>query len=332
MGTSMNNRESAPDALAEVFEELAANRVASVARLDRLALEDLSALGVVVSERAVLADDVELLSAAAVLSALEPATRDWLRELTVLAHVGSTNTMLLGRADTDGVAGRVLTAEVQTAGRGRRGRQWLSPFGRNLAVSIGFAVDRPPAELGALSLVVGVAVRDALVEYGLEGIELKWPNDVLMHGRKLAGVLIELAQASRPAQVVVGIGANVGCRAMIAGRVDQIVADVAEQVERPSRNRLLAGIVNHVVAASARFGAGGFAPFRRAWEAADRYRGASVTLTLPAAKGPQDTVTGVASGVGPDGALRIETPRGVREFIAGEVSLKARDDVPSSDG
>lgn len=319
----MDFAEAGPGALGIVFEELATHRVASIAGLDRTCLDQLQALGVHVRGRAVLDDDVDLLSATTIREALTPATVDWLRELAVHAHIGSTNSALLGRADTDGVVGRVLTAEVQTAGRGRRGRAWLSPFGRNLAVSIGVAVDRPPAELGALSLVVGLAVRDALLEYGLREVDLKWPNDVLMHGAKLAGILIELAQPNRPAEVVIGIGVNVGCRQAIAGQVEQAVADVTEQVERPSRNRLLAALVNHIVAACGRFAAEGFAPFRAIWDAAHHYHDRAVTLTLPGAGGPGDAISGTVLGVASNGALRLANAGGIREYIAGEVSLRA---------
>jgi len=319
----MDFARAGADALGAVFEELASHRVASIAALDRACLGQLEALGVHVREQAVLDDDVDLLSATTVREGLTAATLDWLRELAVHAHVGSTNTALLGRLDTDGVTGRVVTAEVQTAGRGRRGRTWLSPFGRNLAVSIGIAIDRPPAEIGALSLVVGLAVRDALLEYGLKDIDLKWPNDVLLQGRKLAGILIELAQPNRPAQVVIGIGVNVGCRQAIADRVEQAVADVAEQVERPSRNHLLAALVNHVVAACRRFAAHGFAPFRTRWDAAHHYHGRAVTLTLPGPASPGDAVSGKVLGVAGNGALRIAGASGVREYIAGEVSLRA---------
>ena len=318
----MSFRTDLPRSLGRVLEDLAASRTAGLAGLDHDSLDQLLALGVRVGAQAQLDADVELLSASAIRSALTPQTATWLRELDVRAHIDSTNTTLLDRSARDGVAGRVLTAEVQTAGRGRRGREWLSPFGRNLAVSIGADIDRQAAELGTLSLVVGVAVRDALLEYGLSDLELKWPNDVLMEGRKLAGILIELARPTRPAQLVIGIGVNVGCRAAIADRVDQAIADVADQVQRPSRNRLLAGIVNHVVAACRRFDAQGFAPFRPRWERAHRYRGKAVTVTLPASGGPVDTVSGIALGVGGDGALLVETQHGVRQFIAGEVSLR----------
>ncbi len=309
-------------ALGRVFEELASHRVASIADLDGASLDQLKALGVHVRDQAVLPADVDLLSAETIRQALNPATTEWLRELAVHAHIGSTNTALLDRTDTGGVAGRVVTAEVQTAGRGRRGRAWLSPFGRNLAVSIGVAIDRSPGELGALSLVVGLAVRDALLEYGLRQIDLKWPNDVLMQRRKLAGILIELAQPDRPAQLVIGIGVNVGCHEAIAGQVEQAVADVTEQVERPSRNRLLGALVNHVVAVCQRFSTEGFVPFRSRWDAAHHYHGRAVTLTLPAGS-PGDAVSGTVLGVAKSGALRIADVGGVREFIAGEVSLRA---------
>ena len=315
---------AAPGGLGTVFEELASHRVASITGLDRASLGELEALGVHVRDKALLPDDVELLSAETIREALNPATADWLREIAVHAHIGSTNTALLGRADTDGVTGRVVTAEVQTAGRGRRGRAWLSPFGRNLAVSIGVAIDRPPAELGALSLVVGLAVRDALLGYGLREIALKWPNDVLMQGRKLAGILIELAQPTRPATVVIGIGVNVGCREAVSDRVEQAVADVTEQVERPSRNRLLGALVNQVVAACQRFSAEGFMPFLTRWDAAHHYHGRMVTLTLPAASSPGDMVSGTVLGVARNGALRIASVTGVQEYIAGEVSLRAQ--------
>ena len=319
----MNIRESAPEPIASVFEALAACRAAPVAGLDAMQIDDLKALGVDIENgQAQLDDDVELLSAAAIRDALARPVVAWLKHLDVRAHIDSTNTTLLRRAASQGAGGCVLTAEVQTAGRGRRGRAWLSPFGRNLAVSIGVGIDRPVADLGALSLVVGVAVRAALVEYGVSDIELKWPNDVLLDGRKLAGILIELAQATRPAQVVIGIGINVGCRDVIAGRVDQAVADVTEGVENASRNDLLAAVINHVAAACVRFEAEGFAPFRLAWERAHRHRGMAVTVSLPSSGAP-DAVSGTALGVDANGALRVQTARGVRAFVAGEVSVRS---------
>ena len=321
MGTSTQFRQlDAAQRLIVIAEQLATQRSAAI---DGLAVEDverMSALGVqFVDGYARLADDVELLAAPRVRSGLDAKAAAWLCGLDIHPCIDSTNTALLAEAAVRRIHGRAVAAEMQTAGRGRRGREWLSPFGRNLAVSVGLGTRRPPADLGALSLIVGLAVRAALADYGLVGVELKWPNDVLLHGRKVAGILIELVRPSAPVEVVVGIGVNVGCGTTVASRIDQAVADVAEQIERPSRNALLARILNQLVAASERFEVAGFAPFRRQWQEAHRYQGAMVTLTLPAAAG---SMSGKALGISADGALRIETSSGVREFNGGEVSVR----------
>ena len=322
----MNER---PSPLGRVFDELASRRATGLCRLDADDLHTLAELGVrVVGNRACLDPDIELLSAAAVRDGLAPPTRAWLRELQVRAHIDSTNTSLLAQAERGWIAGHVLAAEVQTAGRGRRGRNWLSPFGRNLAVSVGIAVVRPVAEIGALSLVVGVAVRRALAEHGLSGVALKWPNDILLDGRKLAGILIELVRAAAPVEVVVGIGVNVGCAARVAERVDQSIADVAEQIDAPRRNALLARILDHVVAACRGFDAGGFEQFRDEWDDAHFHRGAQVVVipadvdAADAGRKPAASVAGRVLDVGADGALRIETADGVRAFTGGEVTMR----------
>lgn len=271
------------------------------------------------TERAARHDaGVELLDAAAVRDALDARAAAWLCDLDIRQSIDSTNTALLARAQTASIAGCVLTAETQTGGRGRRGRTWVSPFGRNLAVSLGVGSARPAKELGTLSLVVGLAVRSALSHHGLSGVELKWPNDVLLHGRKLAGILIELVRATPPVEVVVGIGINVGGQHMVAAEVDQTIADVTEQVTPPARNRLLAGVINHVVASCSRFEAGGFAPFRSQWQDAHRYQDAPVTVTLPGG----ERVSGTVVGIGHDGALRVASASGVREFNGGEVTVR----------
>ena len=306
--------------LAPVGAALAARREAPLAGLDAEARAALEALGVLIAgERARLADDVQPLSAAAVREALAAPTRAWLQRLDIQPCIDSTNTALLARAAREPIAGCVLTAEAQVAGRGRRGRSWLSPFGRNLAVSIGLGSGREAAEIGALSLVVGVAVRRALHRCGLSGVELKWPNDVLLDGRKLAGILIELVRATPPLEVVAGIGVNVGCGVAVGTRVDQPVADVAEQIERACRNTLLAALLDEVVAAAAEFEAGGFAPLHAEWQAAHRFHGAAVSLALPP---PAPPVSGVVLGVADNGALRLDTGEGVRECHAGEVTLR----------
>ncbi len=312
----------AESALHRVLAGLAASRNAPVHDLTPDQIAELRSLGVGIdSGRARLDADIELLSTDAVRAALNAPTAAWLRAFECRAQIPSTNTELLARAETASIHGHVLAAEVQTAGRGRRGRTWLSPFGRNLAVSIGVRLQRPAAAIGALSLAVGVAARRALVEFGVRGVELKWPNDVLLEGRKVAGILIELARPMQPVEVVIGIGINVGCAAAVRGQVEQAIADVEEQVPRPSRNRLLALLLTHVARASARFDADGFAAFRAEWQRHHRYQGAAVTVSSPSPAG-STAVTGKAIGVGDTGALRVATAGGVREFIGGEVTVR----------
>ena len=322
----MSERDSR---LGRVFEELAKHRRTGLSGLDADELRTLAELGVRVGgDRACLEPDIELLSAAAIRDGLAPPTRAWLRDLEVRAHIGSTNTSLLAQAAHARIAGRVLAAEVQSAGRGRRGRNWLSPFGRNLAVSIGVAVARPVAEIGALGLVVGVAVRRALIEHGLSGVALKWPNDVLLDGRKVAGILIELVRSAAPVEVVIGIGVNVGCASRLADRIDQSIADVAEQIDGPTRNALLARILDHVVEACRGFDAAGFERFRDEWNDAHRFRSAQVVVTsaepggAPAGGKAAASFAGRVLDVGADGALRIDTADGVRVFTGGEVTMR----------
>ena len=314
--------------LGRVFDQLATGRSAASAGLSADERDALEAMGLQIrGNRVWLEEDVELLSAAAVREGLAPATLAWLRDMDLCAHIASTNTSLLARGRCAGIAGCVLGAEVQTAGRGRRGRMWLSPFGRNLAVSIGVGIERPVAEIGTLSLVVGIAVRRALLGCGLTGVALKWPNDVLLNGRKLAGILIELVRAVPPVEVVIGIGVNVGCATRIAESIDQSVADVAEQIDRPSRNHLLARMLDEVVAACRHFDEAGFESFRTEWNEVHYYRGERVVVTPAdlgegAAANSPASYTGKVLDVAGDGALRIETADGVRSFTGGEVTLR----------
>ena len=311
---------SSPQSLSDVFELLRRNRRAGIRGLSADDQEVLQQAAVsVVGDGAQVAEDVEFLDTTTIENALAPRTQDWLTMLEVVTTIPSTNAELAQRAETQSVNGAVLAAEVQTAGRGRRGREWLSPFGRNLAVSMGVAIDRPPAEVGALGLAVGLGVHDALADLGTPNVQLKWPNDVLLDGRKVAGILVELVRLSPIVEVVIGIGVNVGCGSAIASQVEQPIADVAEAVPGISRNQLLARVLDHVLAESHTFAASRFAAMHARWRTAHRHEGETVTVTTPT-----ERVSGVAS-VLPSGALALDTARGRREFTGGEVSVRPPD-------
>ena len=301
--------------LPDVFEQLAVEGVAKVDATDRLQLGN---YGVAVrGDLAILDDDVELLRADRIRDQLGDPARGWLTRLCVRAHVDSTNSALMRAGLTRDIDGEVLLAEAQTAGRGRRGREWMSPFGRNLAMSMAVRIDRSLREIGAVGLSVGMAVAGALTELGVRDAKLKWPNDIVVDRRKLCGILIELPAAKEPACVVIGIGINIGGLKVLAPLVDQAVDDVAEHVPNASRNRLAGMVVDAVYNMCKQFEKHGFAPMRPAYNALHRYHGEDVRVIVGA-----EEVTGSVAGVGLDGALQLRTGSDVKSFIGGEVSLR----------
>ena len=304
--------------LEEVFKALAARREASLGGAGALLQPALEAHGVRVQEgRATLAAGIELLDADLLRQSLGAPALAWLRSLRIMACIGSTNTELMRLAAIGPIDGTVLLAEVQTAGRGRRGRSWASPFGRNLAMSLGIRIRRPLAEVGAVSLATGLAVAQTLAVAGVRDVAVKWPNDVLATGRKLCGILIELPNATAPPEVVIGIGVNVGGLDAVTQAVDQEVADVCEHVPEASRNALASMLIDAVLDACRRFEADGFVPLQPAYDALHRFHGKHVRLIAGA-----ETFAGVVAGVDANGALRLRGPDGERTFSGGEVSLR----------
>jgi BirA family biotin operon repressor/biotin-[acetyl-CoA-carboxylase] ligase len=272
-----------------------------------------------------LASSLELLDSDRIAATLADGTASRLAALELRGTVRSTNAELLGRRLDDGARGVVCLAEQQTAGRGRRGRSWASPFGANVYLSLLWRFDVPPAGLSGLSLAAGVAVADALTAGGVCGVALKWPNDVLWGGRKLAGILVELAGESEgPTHAVVGVGVNWRMPETTGRRIDQPWVDVAGAVAGalPSRNLLAARLIDHLVAAAAVFRDAGLAPFLSRWRALDGLAGRPVRVALG-----ERSVDGVELGVAASGALRVATVDGEREFHAGEVSLRPLDGV-----
>jgi BirA family biotin operon repressor/biotin-[acetyl-CoA-carboxylase] ligase len=264
---------------------------------------------------------VDLINAQRVRASLGPAARALLTELSVQEVIDSTNKELMRRIESGGRAGLVCTAEQQTAGRGRRGRQWVSPFARNLYLSLVWEFTQGAAALEGLSLAVGVAVAEALKSCGLPAPQLKWPNDLLYDDEKLGGVLLEMVgDATGTCQVVVGVGLNVAMPRDSATAIDQAWTDLATIVgtgELPGRNELLAALLNALLPLLAGFESTGFSPWREAWQALDAHAGKSVILTTGAEK-----LAGIARGVDDRGALQLETSLGVQSIYGGEISLR----------
>ena len=261
---------------------------------------------------------MERLDKQRILGGLPAVARDALGSLTVLGEVDSTNRFLLeGQAFGDWDV-HACVAEAQTAGRGRRGRVWVSPAGANLYLSVLRIFTAIPESLQGLSLAVGVAVARAMQSLKVEGIALKWPNDILLDGRKLGGILLETSAAGAGAwRVVTGIGINVDMPGSAAADIDQPWTDLASHGMHPGRNRLASRVLAEVMVAQAQFIESGFQVFRRDWELLDTLRDREVAL---------DTASscrrGTARGVDDNGALLLEVDGRRERVLSGDVSLR----------
>ncbi len=278
-------------------------------------------LGLLVRDGAVrLAEGLDLLDEGAIRDALPPSADAWLRDLVVFPAVDSTNSRMAAAAGSASVDGWVWFAELQTAGRGRRGRRWFTPFARNIAVTLGFALRSPPAALGGLSLAVGLAVARLLQSEGLAGVAVKWPNDIYIGGAKVCGVLIELVARADACECLIGIGLNVDLPENVRARIDQQVTDLRCQGVTTSRNAIAGALVRAIVDAVKGFKRRGFAPMRGAYDDLHLCHGKGVEIALGA-----DVRTGRVLGVTATGALRVRCGEKVIEITGGEVSLRPSD-------
>lgn len=306
---------------AALARELGASR----GRLHR-AVQRLKALGVEIGSLRGrgyrLSASVELLDAARIREALSREHGASVRRLEVLLEVDSTNSRLLAAPPPPTGLADVCLCEIQSAGRGRRGRLWVSPFGASIAMSLARTFREGARVKPALSLAVGVAISRALDRTGARDVRLKWPNDVWLADRKIGGVLVELkAEAEGAAQVVIGIGLNLRLsaearRAIEAGGAR--VGALQDACPAPlSRNTLAAALLEELLSMLARFEAEGFAPFRPEWLALDALGGRAARVL-----GGQGGIAGIARGVDVDGALLLEDGGRMHRFVSGEVSLR----------
>jgi BirA family biotin operon repressor/biotin-[acetyl-CoA-carboxylase] ligase len=275
---------------------------------------------------------------------LATACRGW--QIEVVDTTGSTNLDLLSRLRENASCAPVVRAAMQqTAGRGQRGRAWQSMPGDSLTFSLAYVMPGGPAELAGLSLATGVAVVEGLSDLPLSAphaLGLKWPNDVLLRGGKLAGILIETVPAG-PGRigVVIGIGVNLRHAAEVATRIDSAVATsppadagVAAAVvpatppaalesvlPEPDMSSVLIALVKRLTAMLERFAEHRFSAFRDDWEAMHAYSGASIRVI----EHGRDLLHGVALGVDSQGCLRVATDEGERVIASGEVSVRLLD-------
>lgn len=285
-----------------------------LAKLEDLGLELLSQSG----KGYCLVGGLELLEKDVINTLLEPSTLNTITDLTLLKFVDSTNSYLMRQEQTAGIC--VCFAEFQTAGRGRRGRQWVSPFASNIYLSLRLSISSGLGAVEGLSLAVGVAIARALHELGVADVQLKWPNDVLWSGRKLGGILIEVVgDPSGVCHLVVGLGLNLKTEKSMSNAIDQpwVALDEILSVS-PSRNQVAACLLNHIVPLLGDYEARGFGRYKHEWESLNAHANQWVDLYMGSAQ-----ASGLMRGVNAVGALLLETDKGLEVFHGGEVSLRA---------
>jgi len=266
---------------------------------------------------------LEKLDRAAILDSCGNDFASRLAALELRDETGSTNDDLLGLPGGQ-LHARAILAESQSAGRGRRGRAWHSPHGRNIHLSLGWRFDAAVRKLSCLPLVVAVAASAALHAVGLRSQAIKWPNDLVLDGRKLGGCLVETRTEPGGALLaVMGVGINANMTGAEGAKViDQAWTDVASHRPGVSRNVLAGLVLAEMLRAVEAFQVEGFGPFESDWKRLDALAGRAVVLHRG-----ERAISGVARGVSPHGALLLENIGAdgvsrVAEFTAGEVTFK----------
>ncbi|MBV1787910.1 bifunctional biotin--[acetyl-CoA-carboxylase] ligase/biotin operon repressor BirA [Marinobacterium sp. D7] len=303
----------------ELGEQLGISRSAvwkQIQRLETLGIEVYSVKG----RGYRIPAGLDLLDQARVTEMLPPALVARLDRLEFANEVESTNTLAL-EALRSGARNGLFAAEFQTRGRGRRGREWVSPYAANLCFSLAWRFSAGLAALEGLSLGVGLALREGLRRIGIEEVQLKWPNDLLSRGRKLGGILVEISgDAAGECEVVIGVGLNVAMPANQLEQISQPCIDVSRLLSnRPGRNQLLATLVESLFETLDTFETQGFAVMREQWQQANAHRDAAVRLISG-----NNEVSGICRGVDERGALLLESEGQVQAYYGGEISVRAQ--------
>ncbi|WP_312458262.1 bifunctional biotin--[acetyl-CoA-carboxylase] ligase/biotin operon repressor BirA [Pseudescherichia sp.] len=239
-------------------------------------------------------------------------------QVAVLPVIDSTNQYLLDRIGTL-QSGDACVAEYQQAGRGRRGRKWFSPFGANLYLSMYWRLEQGPAAAIGLSLVIGIVMAEVLRDLGASQVRVKWPNDLYLQDRKLAGILVELTgKTGDAAQIVIGAGINLAMRQVESDVINQGWINLQEAGIAIDRNTLAARLINELRAALELFEQEGLTPYLSRWEKLDNFINRPVKLII----GDKEIV-GISRGIDTQGALLLEQDGAVKAWMGGEISLRS---------
>lgn len=214
----------------------------------------------------------------------------------------------------------ICIAETQTAGRGRLGRTWCSPYAKNLYLSVSRDFIKTTYKSG-LSLVMAIAIIDALRKYGISSdLGIKWPNDIYWQQRKLGGILLEVAsEVHRYYRMVIGFGLNISMEESFSKYIDQPWVNIAEIINtKPDRNQIVGLVIDQVLEKLSLFIESGLEPFLRTWEKYDILCGKKIIISTPCKK-----IAGIACGIDNDGCLLIKDKQNeIQKIIAGDVSVK----------
>ena len=261
-----------------------------------------------------LHDEIELLDGERIQSGISQR----LDCLEVLLDVDSTNSYLFQKASDHMGKRYAVMAEKQAAGRGRRGRQWVSPFGKNIYLSLLVSFAGGVAALEGLSLVTAIAVERALLKLGINDVGLKWPNDIYADGKKLAGILLEVTgEYNSHCQVVIGIGLNLSLSDKDAEDIGQPWTALKNIRPDLSRNDVATVLLNELLLAVDEFQKQGFAVFQEYWSQRDIYHNQEVVILSPG-----NDKRGIVKGVNRKGELLLHTDKGMEVIVAGEISVR----------
>lgn len=241
--------------------------------------------------------------------------------LEVVDETGSTNDDLMQRARQGAYSGLVRIAEVQSSGRGRRRRRWVSALGGTLTFSLLWRFDAAASALTGLSLAVGVSLVRSLTAFGMHDAQLKWPNDLLWQQRKLGGILIEsVAAPGGGVSAVIGIGINMRLLKPAAELIDQPAIDLESAGMHVDRNELLARALCDLHDVLGTFSREGFAALRDEWQRVHAHQDKMVLIEMNGEMQQE----GKAIGVDDAGALLLQTRNGTRAIHSGELSLRLK--------
>ena len=264
-----------------------------------------------------LANPIELLSYDQISRYLSASNKDKTKLIQVENLVTSTNDIVKAQMQ-EVESGFCCLAEAQSAGRGRRGRTWVSPYASSLYFSMLWRFSSGYQAMAGLSLMIGVIVNDTLLEMGVGQCQLKWPNDIYFNNQKSAGILIEVeGQVGASASAIIGIGVNIRLPNDVKG-IDQAFTDLHSISEQfIGRNKFAAALIDNLWQALPLFEKEGMKPFISRWQKADLYNNKEIKLL----SGKNVTV-GISRGIDETGALLLEIDRKIQAFHGGEISVR----------